>query len=71
MTYYTQTFKDQFLHSIRAISPHIFKQERQLMQSIKGRRLIVYACVICKIYKVPAETFYHMTYSTNHFVRTV
>jgi len=25
----------------------------------------------CKIYKVPAETFYHMTYSTNHFVRTV
>jgi len=25
----------------------------------------------CKIYKVPAKTFYHMTYSTNHFVRTV
>jgi len=23
------------------------KQERPLMQSIKGRRLIVYACVIC------------------------
>ena len=47
------------------------EQERPLMQSIKGRRLIVYACVICKIFNVPAETFYHMTYSTNHFERTV
>jgi len=46
-------------------------QERPLMQNIKGRRFIVYACVLCKIYQVPAETFYHMTYSTNHFVRTV
>jgi len=39
-----------FIHSI-AIVLILFisnnQQERPLMQSIKGRRLIVYACVIC------------------------
>ena len=34
------------LHLYKKDQPNLL-QERPLMQSIKGRRLIVYACVIC------------------------
>jgi len=40
-------FRKHSLHEKTTASVLLNEQERPLMQSIKGRRLIVYACVIC------------------------
>jgi len=49
MHFDVNTYHLPFIHNVVLFYkyPLQLEQERPLMQSIKGRRLIVYACVIC------------------------